>query len=86
MAAAAQTAAMDARKKSLFLVVARWIRNWILNWMRRWTRTAVAEAVLWPRRIRTRRRLQALSCRDLKDIGLSENERRRECQKPFWLP
>ena len=77
-ATAPQTAAMGVRKQSVFGAIAGRCRYWV--------RAAIAEAALWPRRVRTRGRLRALSGRDLKDIGLTENERRRESQKPFWLP
>jgi uncharacterized protein YjiS (DUF1127 family) len=39
---------------------------------------------LWWRRARTRRHLAALDSARLADIGLSESERRNECEKPFW--
>lgn len=33
---------------------------------------------------RSRRHLAELDGRMLKDIGLSESDRRRECARPFW--
>jgi uncharacterized protein YjiS (DUF1127 family) len=40
--------------------------------------------VLWVRRHRTRRHLRELENHRLADIGLSPDERRRECAKWFW--
>lgn len=33
---------------------------------------------------KTRRELVGLDARELRDIGLTEYDRRRECAKPFW--
>jgi uncharacterized protein YjiS (DUF1127 family) len=41
---------------------------------------------LWRARARERCHLAALSDRDLRDIGISGVEQRRECAKPFWRP
>ncbi|HEX2113631.1 MAG TPA: DUF1127 domain-containing protein [Alphaproteobacteria bacterium] len=38
----------------------------------------------WRWRRRTRRQLAQLDANGLKDIGLSECDRWRECAKPFW--
>ncbi len=40
--------------------------------------------ILWLRRMRTRRHLRALEGHRLRDIGISEAERHRECAKWFW--
>lgn len=34
--------------------------------------------------LRTRRQLATLEPRELRDIGVTEAERRRECARPFW--
>ncbi|MGH6814549.1 MAG: DUF1127 domain-containing protein [Hyphomicrobiaceae bacterium] len=47
-------------------------------------RTSLTKARVWLRRARTRRRLKELDARELADIGLTENERCRECGKSFW--
>jgi uncharacterized protein YjiS (DUF1127 family) len=39
---------------------------------------------IWCRRAKTRRGLRQLDARELCDIGLSESERQRECDKWFW--
>lgn len=38
----------------------------------------------WQRRSKTRRHLRVLTARELKDVGLSVNERAREGAKWFW--
>lgn len=38
----------------------------------------------WLRRLRTRTVLRELDARGLEDIGLSEDDRQRECAKWFW--
>jgi uncharacterized protein YjiS (DUF1127 family) len=43
-----------------------------------------AVLALWRQREHTRRALAALDARALADIGLSENDRRRECARWFW--
>jgi uncharacterized protein YjiS (DUF1127 family) len=43
-----------------------------------------ATAMLWPRRIGTRRQLRELDARQLADIGRTEREREDECAKWFW--
>jgi uncharacterized protein YjiS (DUF1127 family) len=40
---------------------------------------------LWLERRRTRQQLAALDDRMLADIGLTREQRRMECAKPFWL-
>ena len=40
----------------------------------------------WDRRARMRRVMRELDQRLLTDIGLSPEERDRECAKPFWKP
>ncbi len=39
---------------------------------------------LWHRRMRTRAHLARLDEAGLRDIGMSEAERRAECARPFW--
>jgi uncharacterized protein YjiS (DUF1127 family) len=39
---------------------------------------------LWQHRHRSRRRLAALDARELEDVGLSREQCRDECGKPFW--
>lgn len=41
---------------------------------------------LWLRRIATRRHLYAVEAHRLADVGLTEQQRRRECAKWFWEP
>jgi uncharacterized protein YjiS (DUF1127 family) len=41
-------------------------------------------ARIWRRRWATRSDLQLLDSRELKDIGYTEYDRRRECSKWFW--
>jgi uncharacterized protein YjiS (DUF1127 family) len=41
---------------------------------------------VWRARARQRGSLAALSERDLRDIGVTRVEQRRECAKPFWRP
>jgi uncharacterized protein YjiS (DUF1127 family) len=41
---------------------------------------------VWRARARQRCSLADLSERDLRDIGISRVEQRRECAKPFWRP
>ena len=41
---------------------------------------------LWLRRSRTRRSLAALNDYELRDIGLTREDARREISKPFWSP
>jgi uncharacterized protein YjiS (DUF1127 family) len=41
---------------------------------------------VWRARARQRGSLAALSDRDLRDIGITRVEQRRECAKPFWRP
>jgi uncharacterized protein YjiS (DUF1127 family) len=52
--------------------------------------TALARIIrvvsIWHIRARERSRLAALTERDLRDIGISRAEQRRECGKPFWRP
>jgi uncharacterized protein YjiS (DUF1127 family) len=43
-------------------------------------------AKLWLRRSRTRRALAALSDYELRDIGLTRDDVRKEIAKPFWSP
>jgi uncharacterized protein YjiS (DUF1127 family) len=38
----------------------------------------------WRRRARSRRALARLGAHELRDIGISEAERRHECAKAFW--
>lgn len=38
----------------------------------------------WYWSARTRRQLAELDAHGLRDIGLSEADRRRECARPFW--
>ncbi len=40
--------------------------------------------ILWNERQRQRHRLQEMSDRELKDIGLTRSELERERRKPFW--
>jgi uncharacterized protein YjiS (DUF1127 family) len=47
------------------------------------TRLAAVLAA-WRRRARSRRALAHLGAHELRDIGISEAERRYECAKPFW--
>lgn len=44
----------------------------------------VCRLTLWARRLSGRAELSRLSARDLRDIGVTEYEVRRECAKPFW--
>jgi uncharacterized protein YjiS (DUF1127 family) len=39
---------------------------------------------LWHHRHRSRRHLAALDDRELRDVGLTREDRRTECAKPFW--
>ena len=39
---------------------------------------------LWHHRHRSRRHLAALDDRELLDVGLTREDRRTECAKPFW--
>jgi uncharacterized protein YjiS (DUF1127 family) len=41
---------------------------------------------VWLRRHRTRRVLAALNDYELRDIGLSRDDARRETGRPFWSP
>jgi uncharacterized protein YjiS (DUF1127 family) len=43
-------------------------------------------AHLWLRRRRTRRALAALNDYELRDIGITRDDARRETGKPFWSP
>jgi uncharacterized protein YjiS (DUF1127 family) len=45
---------------------------------------ARAIVVIWRRRVSTRAALRELDPHFLADIGLIEDERRRECAKWFW--
>ena len=38
----------------------------------------------WALRRRTRRHLHELDARTLADVGITEDQRRHECAKPFW--
>jgi uncharacterized protein YjiS (DUF1127 family) len=46
--------------------------------------TARAIVAIWRRRMTTRAALRDLDAHFLPDIGLIEEERRRECAKWFW--
>jgi uncharacterized protein YjiS (DUF1127 family) len=41
---------------------------------------------VWRARAQQRCSLGALGERDLRDIGITSVEQRRECDKPFWRP
>ena len=47
---------------------------------------AAALVVAWMQRARQRRHLEMLDDRLLQDLGLTRDQVRRECAKPFWLP
>ncbi len=47
-------------------------------------RAVAAKISHWHRRIATRRSLRELEARRLTDIGLTEQDRRRESAKWFW--
>ena len=44
----------------------------------------LATALLWQRRIVSRRQLARLDGRLLTDAGISESQRQAELRKPFW--
>ncbi|UTW06053.1 DUF1127 domain-containing protein [Pseudomonas benzenivorans] len=44
----------------------------------------LAAAMLWQRRIVSRRQLARLDARLLADAGISESQRQAELRKPFW--
>lgn len=46
--------------------------------------TLLERLLLWQQRANERTHLERLSERDLKDIGLTRAEARREFEKPFW--
>lgn len=46
--------------------------------------TLARQVVLWETRLRARRSLSRLDRHMLVDIGLSPDEARTECTKPFW--
>jgi uncharacterized protein YjiS (DUF1127 family) len=47
-------------------------------------RVAIARTRTWHRRSRTRRQLSWLDSRQLRDVGITEADRRQECAKWFW--
>lgn len=47
-------------------------------------RALLERLLLWQQRASERTHLERLSARDLKDIGLTRAETRREFEKPFW--
>jgi uncharacterized protein YjiS (DUF1127 family) len=49
----------------------------------RW-RLAARLIALWRRRAQERQELTAMDERDLRDIGISRLDARREADKPFW--
>ena len=50
--------------------------------MLRWLAATVLRA--WPERIRQRGRLTELTDAQLRDVGLTRADVRRETEKPFW--
>lgn len=48
--------------------------------------TLVRSVGVWRDRAEKRRQLYAMTARDLKDIGISRVDARREAKKPFWRP
>jgi uncharacterized protein YjiS (DUF1127 family) len=49
-----------------------------------WWRQGARLIALWHRRAQERRELTAMGERDLRDIGISRLDARREADKPFW--
>lgn len=47
-------------------------------------RTAATLFRVWPERLRQRGRLSELTDAELRDVGLSRADVRRETGKPFW--
>jgi uncharacterized protein YjiS (DUF1127 family) len=48
------------------------------------SRTSLATVRAWLTRLKTRRRLRELDAAALADVGITEDERQRECAKWFW--
>jgi uncharacterized protein YjiS (DUF1127 family) len=49
-----------------------------------WWRPATRLIALWHRRAQERQELTAMDERELRDIGISRLDARREADKPFW--